>query len=57
MNRSKPRQSGVSQSKNAPAMIHKTARNKVRHILKDLRFAGGGQIEILKERLKFWQAK
>jgi hypothetical protein len=57
MKKSKPRQSGVSQSKNAPAMIHKTAKNKVKHILKDLRFAGGGQVEILKERLKFWQAK
>ena len=56
MNKSKPRKAGISSTKN-PENIHRTAKNKIRRILKALRFAGGGQVEVLKERLKFWESK
>ena len=47
----------LSKTKNAPQMIHKTAKNKIRNIKKSLITAGGKAIEILKNRLKLWENK
>ena len=46
-----------SQSKNAPQDIHLTAKNKIRHILASIKVSGGKHLEVLIERLKFWEGK
>jgi hypothetical protein len=45
----------LSHSKNAPEMIHRTARNKIRHILRALK--ENPDQPNLQERLRYWESK